>query len=416
MPGLTLSRTSFPFLTRAGWRAPLQWNHGPLYNALLSSALLRVGERGVSWCATCDMPTDGFLFAGQRIPCVPAADALCAAPFPALNTTLVLFPSARVRIPADLDSFAAADSATALGGLWSAVQDSCVTAESNRALVFGDRDYDVSLCDLLHGKLDFVWYPQLGELAFRHRDGADFFGSLLWTVLVACAVLFLFTRVCNNLSNIIRAVPRRSDWHATVVLVLGTACSFPATARNDFATEERVLTLVLQVYALVYVLVLQVTVLVSSRACSKCMHSSGYSLLGTETAPGTRPPDDSLNTTGALIAVLLLLTAHLQNTYETPFLSIFVIIFGARSFLKFLNLALRHSSFRHSKRGARFAAWKLAVLLIDTLALVAVLELAVRSGARSRSEYACTAASLLLLSALAGVFLFQVVESRPRDP
>lgn len=411
MPGLTLSRTSYPFLTRAGWRAPLQWNHGPLYNALLSSAVLRIGERGVWWCANCDMPTDGFLFAGQRIPCLPAADALCAAPFPALNTTLVLFPSARVRIPADLDSFAAADSATALGGLWAAVQDSCQSAESSRELVFGDRDYDVSLCDLMHGNLDFVWYPQLGELAFRHRESGDFFDSLLWTVLVTVAVLFLFTRVCTNLCNIVRDQPRVLDWHAAVCVVLGTACSFPATARNDFATEERVLTLVLQVYALVYVALL---------LGDYGYHGpwrwrfAGYTLLGAEQHARAY----SVNTTGALIAVLLLLTAHLQNTYETPFLGIFVIIFGARSFLKFLNLALKHSrQLTHSLRpNLPPVLLKLAVLLVDTFAFVAVLELAVRTGARSKSEYASTAASLLLLSALGGVFLFQVVESRPRNP
>jgi hypothetical protein len=96
MPGLPLSRMSFPFLTRPGWRAPLQWNHGPLYNVLLSSAVLRVGERGVSWCATCDLPTDGFGAAGARMPCIPAPDALCAAPFPALNTSLLLYPSAQI--------------------------------------------------------------------------------------------------------------------------------------------------------------------------------------------------------------------------------------------------------------------------------------------------------------------------------
>ena len=410
MPGLTLSRTSYPFLTRAGWRAPLQWNHGPLFNALLSSAVLRIGERGVSWCANCDMPTDGFLFAGQRIPCLPAADALCAAPFPALNTTLVLFPSARVRVPADLDSFAAADAATALGGLWAAVQDSCQSAESSRELVFGSRDYDVSLCDLMHGNLDFVWYPQLGELAFRHRESGDFFDSLLWTVLVTVAVLFLFTRVCTNLCNIVRDQPRVLDWHATVFVVLGTACSFPATARNDFATEERVLTLVLQVYAFVYVALL----LGDYGLHGPWRRREGYRLLDAE--PNSRA--HSVNTTGSLIAVLLLLTAHLQNTYETPFLGIFVIIFGARSFLKFLNLALKHSrQLTHSLRPKLPPVLlKLAVLLVDTFAFVAVLELAVRSAARSKSEYASTAASLLLLSALGGVFLFQVVESRPRNP
>jgi hypothetical protein len=63
---------------------------------LLSIAVLRVGERGVSWCATCDLPTDCFGAAGAHMPCIPARDALCAAPFPALNTSLLLFPSAQI--------------------------------------------------------------------------------------------------------------------------------------------------------------------------------------------------------------------------------------------------------------------------------------------------------------------------------
>ena len=168
---------------------------------------------------------------------------------PALNTSLLLFPSAHVRIPAYLASFAAPDMSTALGGLWADVQDSCQASESNQVLVFGDREYDVSLCDLVHGRLDFVWYPQEGELAWRHSNISEFFNSLLWTAFVTVAVLFLFTRVSDNLSNIIRAVRRLPDWHATVVVILGTSCSFPATVQNDFATEERVVTFVFQVYA-----------------------------------------------------------------------------------------------------------------------------------------------------------------------
>jgi hypothetical protein len=55
MPSIALSRSSFPFLTRAGGRASLKWNYGQMYNILLSSTMLRVGERGVSWCMTCDL-------------------------------------------------------------------------------------------------------------------------------------------------------------------------------------------------------------------------------------------------------------------------------------------------------------------------------------------------------------------------
>ena len=410
MPALTLSRTSFPFLTRSGWRAPLEWTHGPLFTALLGSSVLRVGERGVSWCATCDMPTPGWGAAAERVPCLPAPDALCAAQIPSLNASLVFFPSAHVRIPADMQAFArgyaAPDPSTPLGGLWAAAQHACDGGPSNRELVFAQREYAVSLCDLVHGRLDFVLYPQLRELAWRRRDSEDFFDSLLWTALVTVVVLFLFTRVCQNISHIIRGEGRKSDWHTTLLLLAATACSFPAAARNDFAPEERVLTLVLQVYALC-----NVAMLLGQSGCAKLGHPqtkpSGYALLPDAENPA--PAERSVNTTGALIAVLLLLTAHLQNTYETPFLNIFVIIFGARSFLKFLNLTLRHS-----RRAALFACFKLAVLLADTFAFVAVLELAVRSAARSSSEYASTAAGLELLSALGGVFLYQVVESRPQ--
>jgi hypothetical protein len=422
MPSLTLSRTSFPFLTRSGWRAPLEWTHGPLFNALLGSSVLRVGERGVSWCATCDMTTPGWGGPAERVPCLPTPDALCAARLPSLNASLVFFPSAHARIPADMEAFArdhaAPDTSTALGGLWAAVQHSCDGSPSNRVLVFEQREYAVSLCDLVHGRLDFVLYPQLGELAWRRRDSEDFFYSLLWTALVTVVVLFLFTRVCENLSHIIRGEGRKSDWHTTLLLLIATVCSFPATARNDFAPEERVLTVVLQVYAFFYVFMLlsySGYARLVERRSGKVAPTDELPLLpkdtfNTEPAPAKpAPADSSVNTTGALIAVLLLLTAHLQNTYETPFLSIFVIIFGARSFLKFLNLTLQHSR----AASALFACFKLAVLLADTFAFVAVLELAVRTAARSSSQYASTAAGLELLSVLGGVFLYQVVASRP---
>ena len=114
-----------------------------------------------------------------------------------------------------------------------------------------------------------------------------------------------------------------------------------------------------------------------------------------------------MNKTGALIAVLLLLTAHLQNTYETPFLSVFVIIFGARSFLKFLNFALRHSA--TLPWGPRL--WKFFFLCLDSLVLLCVLELGVRSSARSTSAYTSTAVGLLLCSAFAGTFLHCVMHN-----
>ena len=202
-------------------------------------------------------------------------------------------------------------------------------------------------------------------------------------MLVSVTVIILFSRVCTNLTEIVRDHKRVFSWPVTIVAGSSTVLSYFAMQHNDFSTEERVLSLVLHVYVWVCIFLLLMP---------KCVRNG---------------PHDSLNTTGALIAVLLLLTAHLQNTYETPFLSILVIIFGARSFLKFLNFALVHT-----QQKCKFVCYKLVILLCDTFVFLAVLELAVRSGARKKTEYAITAAGLILLSILGGVFLHSVVRVR----
>ena len=202
-------------------------------------------------------------------------------------------------------------------------------------------------------------------------------------MLVSVTVIILFSRVCTNLTEIVRDHKRVFSWPVTIVAGSSTVLSYFAMQHNDFSTEERVLSLVLHVYVWVCIFLLLMP---------KCVRNG---------------PHDSLNTTGALIAVLLLLTAHLQNTYETPFLSILVIIFGARSFLKFLNFVLVHT-----QQKCLFVCYKLVILLCDTFVFLAVLELAVRSGARKKTEYAITAAGLILLSILGGVFLHSVVRVR----
>jgi hypothetical protein len=157
MPALALSRTNFPFLSRAGSSAPLQWNHGRLYNLLLSSAVLRVSERGVSWCATCDMQQWPGTHATM---CLPTSNALCAMHSSTSNATMRLFPSTDVKVPADVRLLSPADDVSALGSLWAATVDACEGEHSRRSLVFSQSEYDVSLCDLVHGQLDLVFYPQ----------------------------------------------------------------------------------------------------------------------------------------------------------------------------------------------------------------------------------------------------------------
>ena len=68
---------------------------------------------------------------------------------------------------------------------------------------------------------------------------------------------------------------------------------------------------------------------------------------------------------------------------------------------------------RCSRAASPCACYKLFVLLADTFAFLAILELAVRTAARSSSDFASTAAGLELVSVLGGAFLYQVVQSNP---
>jgi len=404
MPTLALSRRSFPVLLRAGGHAPLHWNHGELYNALLSSSMMRIGERGLAWCQTCELPHDWLLELSGRehVACNTTRDALCTAHDTQHNVTMRLFASTHVTIPMDLSTLEPTGTHAAFDKLWGVLAEGCTRDGAGRQLVAGVRNYDVTLCDLIHNKLDFVFYPQQNSFTWRRRN-EPVFDSLLWTVLVSVTVIILFSRVCTNLTEIVRDHERVFSWPVTIVAGSSTVLSYFAMQHNDFSTEERVLSLVLHVYVWVCIFLLLM---------HKCVRNGPHDSLNCiflllMHKCVRNGPHDSLNTTGALIAVLLLLTAHLQNTYETPFLSILVIIFGARSFLKFLNFALVHT-----QQKFLFVCYKLVILLCDTFVFLAVLELAVRSGARKKTEYAITAAGLILLSILGGVFLHSVVQVR----
>ncbi len=118
-------------------------------------------------------------------------------------------------------------------------------AESSRFVVFGNFNYDVSLCDLVHSKLDFVFYPQLNQVSWRQRNHAVW-NSVIETVLLCLIVLFLFTRVCHNLTNMIQGTTRVFDWYTFSTMLVVVCASFDACRHNYFVAEEKWLTLCLQ--------------------------------------------------------------------------------------------------------------------------------------------------------------------------
>jgi len=391
MPSVTLSRTGFPFLVSSGARAPLQWHYGPLFNVLLTTESVRVSDAGVAWCDTCELHKSGFWSAAARrvtvfgsaewfpdFACDPVPDALCASP------GVRLFPSSEVRTPANAAQLLLP--AALRGELERA--SSCAGKESGRQLVFEPMGYEVSLCDLVHNKLQFVLFPEAATVAWRRMDL-----SLFWTVCATLAVLFFFTRLCENMSMLLHGQPRLFSRWTAGVMWLALAYSFANSSHVDFATEEKLLNALLQWYTLVYLV---------AQALPRRLE---YAPVASEDGE-PQPELASTHTMGALVALQLILTAHLQHSYDTPLLTMLVLFFGARSFLKFLNFALRHSLLPQGPR-----LWKFFFLSLDSFVLLGVLELGVRSSARSTAAYTSTAVDLLLCSAFAGTFLHCVMHS-----
>ncbi len=406
MPSVTLSHNSFPFLVRSGSRTPLQWNYGPLYNVLLSTDIVRVSESGISWCVNCELHLNRFFnmmprrlteWAAQpewypSFACAPVLNALCAVGervqgFDGIHAVdentdrMLLFPSSTVRMssrvlfPESLREKLAPSSA-------------CKGLESNRQLVFGVVAYEVSLCDLVHNKFQFVVFPESSRVAWRQHNLSSF-----WTGCVTLLVLFLFTMLCQYMSILIRRKNREYSRSLMAVILLALLYSFANSVNIDFSIEEQLLNVLLQWYTVIYYCA---AMWPSKRTQYEALQDNHLQVQNT-------------NVMGALIALKFLLTAHLQRSYDTPFLTILVLFFGARSFLKFLNFVLKHSL----QCSRQHKTWKFFFLCMDTIVFACVLELAVRSSARSKTKYAGSAVGLLWSSALAGTFLHLLIEHAP---
>ena len=391
MPAVTISRSSFPFVATADTRDPLQWNYGPLHNILLCTDIVRVSEAGVSWCVTCELHRNnffnstayrlselfGYMSKPKRYPsfsCKPEMDALCAAPIKNHREHMLLFPSFVVRMAADEKDLLLPESLQRVLESTS----SCLGRNSNRQLTFGPVGYEMSLCDLVHNQYQFALFPEDSMVFWKQNDM-----SVFWNVSVTLMILFLFTRLSEYMSLLIRGKERCYSCSTQVAMCLTLVYSFVNFNHVDFSTEETLLNALLLCYTAVYIL-----------AARFAIHDQSQ-------AP------HNTNIMGALIALQLVLTAHMQHSYDTPFLNSYVMLFGSRSFLKFLNFVLQHCQ----KLTSKAKMWKFFFMCLDTLVMVSMLELAVRSSARSTAAYISTAVSLLISSVIFGTFLHIVINT-----
>jgi hypothetical protein len=417
---MSLELHSFPLLISATSRMPLTWNHGPMYNVLLTSRYVRISELGIQWCTLCRSPAldmsrlpllrdlTGMNGWHSSLPCIPTRDAFCRTTHTA-DKAVTLFPTERVDVALEQNVFADALHA-------------CHSQTANRNIATMNTDYQVSLCDIVDSKLDFVLDVTNGTVYWRQNHK-----PLWWSLCITVTSLFFFTRVCEHLALLVRGERRRFSPFTTAaiicVLLLCRVLEAAGVLTQHLVTQEELtLNLVLEVYCYVYI----VAELVSSAKWYRLSNRLWNGLWGTSAVPYTILPEEEgghisacaenscaqdISVLGSLVAVQLILTAQLQNTFENPFLGILTLLFCTRTFLKFMNFALLHTKCERTRLSDWNVARKLFFLSVDTVTLACVFELAVRISARNDIEYASTATGMLVIIVLGGAFLHAVVVS-----
>ena len=417
MPSMSLSLRSFPLLTSAISLIPIEWNQGPMYNVLLTSRYVRISGLGIQWCSLCETPAVEMshfrllrLFTGMdgwhnSLPCGPTHNAFCRTT-PTANKNVTLFPTVRVDVPLKQNVFANALHA-------------CHSQTSNRNIATMNHEYQVSLCDIVHSKLDFVLDVEKAIVYWRINEQ-----PLWWELCVTLSCLFFFTRVCEHLALLVRGERRPFSAFTTVaiicMLLLCRVLQAVGVLTQHLVTQEELtLNFILEVYCYVYVLAELFTseTIISAWKRLGCFSSpvpitKFYTELqeeGCKQSGSYYSDSQDISALGSLLAVQLILTAQLQNTFETPFVGILTLLFGMRAFLKFMNFTLKYTALPRNSVNDYIVTRKLFFLCVDTFTLACVFELAVRISARNQTEYASTATAMLFIIVLGGAFLHTVI-------
>ena len=364
MPYAAIDHSAMPHIVLTGQQQQLPWHHGPHFTSRLAAGYTRVNDFGLLFGRTRTSRLREDMRAWQSESCSVSAEALCEQK--AGNRSQMLFlPLGAVEIPEDFARLLPNSFTHAFPN-----GSSCEHGLSGRVTTQHDERYEVSLCDLVDGKLDLVFDNAAGRIYWRQDAtglATKIFVSVLGVYIVSC--------VAENIKNIINrrsAVPSRNQ-HA-VLLVTVLFISFEL-GLHDLAAcivtqSELELFYVLYVYAALEC-VLQLDVV-----CKSALRSF----------------------ISPLTACLFLLLLRVYYTFDTPYTLPLTILFGTRNWYKVLCVRVE---------GTLAQGWTDKLLLcLDLAVYAALLTAGIQQHAPSAVDGQCDQIMTLALSTLMGTVLF----------
>ena len=364
MPYAAIDHSAMPHLVLTDQRQQLPWHHGSLFTSRLASGYTRVNDFGLLFGRTrsCRLRADMINWHSES--CKVSAEALCEQM--AGNRSQMLFlPRGTVEIPEDFTRLLPNSFTLAFPN-----GSSCEHGHSGRQSTQLDDRYEVSLCDLVDGKLDLVYDNAAGRMYWRQDStplATKIFVSVLGVYIVSC--------VAENIKNIINkrsAVPSRNQHAVLLCTVLFISYEL---WQHDLApcivTQSE-----LDLFYVLYVYAALECVLQLDAVCTSALRSF----------------------ISPLTACLFLLLLRVYYTFDTPYILPLTILFGTRNWYKVLCVRVE---------GTRAQGWTDKLLLLLDLAVYATLLTAgIQQHAPSTVDGQCDQIMTLALSTLMGTVLF----------
>lgn len=380
----------FPNMHTSDGFTKVRWNSGLMYAVHLTASFIRVDSDNIQWHFYGTFHASSLW---TPLTCAPTRDAFCE--LTQDNASVLVFPSETVDMPVDVRHLVLPPDFKRFwessGGLL------CNSKTSRRQLSYTDNRYEISMCDLVDGDLEVVLVPLSNVLYVRkHRQ------DILVLVALSAVSLYLFVKTCEHFIAI--AQGRRLGFrhsHVTVPFAIALVVAFKLVFTESVLViaEETTIQAMLCVYTLLY-----------AGVCLWQHWSGAADTEGGEQDASTERGEKHASAhsdffsaaggtaIGLLIAAQVLLSIEMNETIDSPFLSIYIVLFGLRNFLKFLNLVRLHYDMHHGI--VRYK--KMAEAVVDIFVFAALVEIGVNISAESTEDYVLSVVSLLLTSVFCG--------------
>ena len=395
MPFLPIRSDLFPNLYDSVSNHKIEWNYGNMYSVQISAPIIKINKDRIQWY---EYGTFHPSRLWSTMQCEPTRDAFCSiiqeSPHPA---SVLVFPSGTVDVPVDLEQLRfPREFSTFIASNNGSLQ--CNSRTSNRMLSYTDNRYELSMCDLVDGNLEFVLEPDKNLLYIRQRHT-----NVLSMVVLSILSLYMFVRTCEHFIKLTHG--RRPRFaHGSITLPFLVAL---------FSLSKLILT------PSVLILKEEIT-LQTVLCCYTLIHTASHLLPRLKTAGGVveacgvhdiQEDGGFFSETGAaavgpLIAAQTILSLELNETIDTPFLSMFVALFGLRNFLKFLNLVRLH--YRQYPACKTQTIRKTIESIADTFIFACLVSIGMKVAAESREQYASNVMVVLMISILAGTLMHSI--------